>query len=225
MAQYWQRIDIDPALVATYAALLTAIRYRTQAAAVAREPIQRDIDLRKRLEMDLVLHRLWRDLEKLAIKSSARADGLIRARIKKTQVRPDTPGPHMIDNVLSRPLPSTFPLGMVGIADIDVLDRTVNPRAPQAGPFWLAQEFGTRAHIGRKVPGFFQPGRSVASQGEFRVHPYFEQSRGKGTPAMVIKRPIQARHFLRDGAAQAVARHLVDQQQITGRATGSLARL
>jgi hypothetical protein len=131
-------------------------------------------------------------------------------------------------SVKSRPLPSTFPAGAVGIADIEELDKgTINPSAPTKGAYWRAQEYGTTAHVGRIVPGYFGTGpgqaSSPASAAEFRVHPYFEAVlHQRGTPAMVIKRPLQARHFIRDGAAETAVWHAAQETAILDQAVSRL---
>jgi hypothetical protein len=103
-------------------------------------------------------------------------------RLRQTQVRPDTPGPHLRDKIVSRPLPTTVPAGAFGIADLDVLDTAVNPRT--GGIYWRSQEFGLPVLPQRPAPGFFQPGHARPNQAEFRVHPYFEQmTYARGMPA------------------------------------------
>jgi hypothetical protein len=55
------------------------------------------------------------------------------------------------------------------------------------------------------------------------MHPYFEPVyRTRGTPAMVIKRPLEARHFLRDGVKVAVAFHTAREAAIVDRAIAAL---
>jgi hypothetical protein len=88
-------------------------------------------------------------------------------------------------------------LGAVGIGSIEELDTVVGT---DGRPFWRTQEYGSDHNVGRIVFGLFQPGDSQPDQGEFRVHPVFVPGEGG---AMIIRRPIPARHFLRAGTAAA----------------------
>lgn len=212
MARFYARIEPDPALARGYIFLLDAIAAYTARGDVVDAAATRAI-----------LNDVWQQFERLGPRAAAKADEFIRARIASTQVRPDASG-RMRGAVISRPMPSTFPAGALGIADLDELDRqVVNPTATGAGSYWRAQEYGTTAHVGRRVPGYFQPGQSRPSAAEFRVHPYFGAVLGaRGTPAMVIKRPLEARHFLRDGADKAVAWHVSESSRILA---GAVSRL
>lgn len=87
--------------------------------------------------------------------------------------------------------------GAVGIGAIGELDSVVGT---DGKPYWRAQEFGYTGNVGRVVLGFFQPGSSAPSQAQFRQHGVFVAGDG---PPMHIQRPIQARHFMREGAAAA----------------------
>jgi hypothetical protein len=139
-------------------------------------------------------------LAALAIRTAAVADASIRRHIDQTQVRADTSKQrHMRDNIRSRhvPLPGVAEAGVVGIADMSELNKT----ARGGGAYWDAQEFGTDAHVGRTVRGYFMPGRARPSQADFRVHPEF-QAAGRG-PQMTIAKPIEERGFLRDGIEDA----------------------
>lgn len=213
MARFYFRIEPDPRLLRGYTAILDAIDIyyaigdRARAAA-----------------LDAALQQMFARVDLLAKRTAVTADNTIRARIAATQKRPSTPGPHMRDHIHSVPLPSTVPGGAVGIANLDELDKVVNPRT--GGAYWLAQEIGTgrtdnetgitmpsqKAGVfgGPRKPvlGFFQPGDSRANESQFRVHPYFQQEPyRKGIPAMVVRREIQPRHFLRDGAEVAYQQH------------------
>lgn len=204
MARYWRRIEPDPELALAYRDLTLAIRY-FEAAGLRAEAAK----------LRLVLLRLWEDYEKLGARASAKADAFVRSRLRNTQVRPDASG-RLRSAIRSRPLPvgagglgGLLPAGAIGIVDLDELDRlVVDPDDRQKRPYWRAQEYGTSAHVGRIVPGYFQPGSADPSAAEFRVHPYFKPVfYTRGTPAMLIQRPLRARHFLRDGTADAVVWH------------------
>lgn len=207
MARYFTRIEPDPKLAVGYVELLDAIRDYTAKGRIADAAAVR-----------AVLADMWAEYERLGIRAAAKADSFVRNRIRQTQVRPDASG-RLRSSIASHPLPSTFPAGAIGIADLDQLDRG----ATQAGPYWRAQEYGTTAHVGRVVPGYFQPGSARPDPAQFRAHPYFEPVQfQRGTPAMVIRRPLRARHFLRDGAAETVVWRAAQEARIQRTAVSRL---
>lgn len=149
--------------------------------------------------LDAALAQFQNDLRNMEVEMAAKAEASVIHHIKRTQVRPDTSkSTHMVDNIVCRPVKTgTVPLGLVGIGEIAALNRT---RRSRGGQYWSAQEFGTDAHVGRILPGYFMPGKVRPSQAEVQQQPEFRrQSRGRGTPAMVIKEPIHERGFLRRG--------------------------
>jgi hypothetical protein len=76
------------------------------------------------------------------------------------------------------------------------------------------------------VPGFFMPGGAKPSQAEFRQHPYFEQMPyARGMPALVRKRPLAARYYLRDGSRRFAAWHAAEFNRIITQAGAALLRL
>lgn len=138
-------------------------------------------------------------MAKAAIEAAVVADAVATNVLKSTQVRPDTSKQrHLEDNFVSRHTPTgAVELGVAGLFEEKVLNRA----ATRGGKtYWEAQEFGTDAHVGRQVRGFFMPGRARPSQGDFRVHPEFQAGKG---PRMTIRRPIQERAFLRRGVEAA----------------------
>lgn len=211
MARFYAYLEPDPELVEAYVALVQTIKvYSAKGmptqAAQARAAYQR----------------MLRDYELLSRRGAAKADIFIRDRLRQTAVRPPTSG-RLAAAVQSVPMSGVAAAGGgVAIASIRKLDTlAVDPRFKDSGAYWRAQEYGTDAHVGRVVPGYFMPGRSAPSAGEFRNHPYFEQAgRGiggkapKGTPAMVITRPLHARHFLRDGTAAFAVWHALQTTRI-----------
>lgn len=229
--RFYQRLNAPRGLAAGYVALLDAMDAYAARAAVATLPAERAVLLAKREQVRQILTRMWKEYEKLGVDGAIKADELIRARIRATAVRPPTSG-RLESGIISRPLPTTWPAGAVGIADIDALDKAaVNPRFHAAGPYWRTQEYGYAGHVGRRVPGYFQPGGARPSGAEFRVHPYFEQVGGaggrapRGTPAMVIRKPIEARHFLRDGTDDMLAWRQLGISRINRNAISALARI
>lgn len=154
------------------------------------------------LAIDVVLKEVQTRVKIAAAETAAEADKQIVTLIKSSQVRPDPPksrgGVRLEDGIRSRPLITALAGGGVGIASIDLLDKVADS---SGRPYWRAQEFGSTHLVGRKIKGFFQPGRSPAQGGLFRTHPTFElDSEG---PQMLITRPIPERAFLREGALTA----------------------
>jgi hypothetical protein len=145
--------------------------------------------------------RIERDIARIATES-------VRRRIQLTAKRPDggRVSGNLADHVLSAPLPSTPPIAGIGIGSLAELDKVVNPNRTSKVAYWRAQEEGSRAAVGRELTGLYYGagfgGGSPPSQALFRQHPLFRVGRG---PTMRIRRPIQARHFLRDGSADAEA--------------------
>lgn len=175
------------------------------------------------------------ELRVLATKTAREADSRMRARLRSTQVRPDTgASPHLAALLRSRPLQRFGPVqtGEVGVADEAWLDKAINPHSPGYGPYWRAQEHGTGtpevpSQIGRILRGYFYgtgytdptPPRAQY-RGGGGPHPIFVSGRASKLPGSVsggigprggrggygtISREIQGRHFIRDGANSALA--------------------
>lgn len=159
-----------------------------------------------------------KELNAIALRTAATADAAMRSRLKSSAVRsPTGVAPHLSSLLVSRPLqPNT---GWVGVARKSTLDRAINPNTPGYGPYWRAQEYGTGSsevpsQTGRTIVGFFygagakgqgsRPARVYAGGGG--PHPVFIPGSqragpkggkgGKGT----IRKEIEGRHFIRDGA-------------------------
>lgn len=140
-------------------------------------------------------------MRKAGIEAALIADATATRMVKATQVRPDTTKQrHLEDNIVSRHIVTPIELGAVGLFDESVLNRTRAGR--RGGTYWEAQEFGTDAHVGREVRGFFMPGHARPSQAQFRVHPEFQATK-KAFSRMTIDRPILERGFLRSGVEAA----------------------
>lgn len=169
-----------------------------------------------------------REMDDLSRATAAEATKAIKEKLKTTAKRPDTGvGPHLRDLIRCRPLSvGGFTTGSVGIADIGELNKAVNPLGPQYGPYWFAQEEGSTRNVGREITGFFfgtgyAGPPSPPDPAQSRQHPIFVTGAqgaaafggagfdgGAGVAGgrgrrMLIQRPIQARHFIRDGANQA----------------------
>lgn len=147
--------------------------------------------------------RIERDIAAMATQS-------IRNKIRQSAKRPSGgESGEMASHVLSAPIPSYPSIAGVGVASFAELDKTVNPNRSSQEPYWRTQEYGYAGAVGRELHGLYYnagfAGRGVpANPAEFRVHPLF-RAEGPKLPKMVIRRPIQARYFLRDGAAEAEA--------------------
>lgn len=211
MAGYFAYLQPDPKLVDAYVAMVRTIDiYRAKGMIAEAELAQR------------AYRRMVKDYEDLAIRGAVKADDFIRSRLRTTAVRPPTGG-NLERAIKSEPMKLPFPGGGVDIASLDALDKgAVNPRT--GGIYWRSQEYGLPVIPGqRPAPGYFMPGYSAPNQGAFRLHPYFGQMRyAKGMPALVRRRALQARHFLRDGADEFAAWHAMESARINRRAISSL---
>jgi hypothetical protein len=195
---YFEVLGAPQGLLQTYAGLQRAIERCLGNAAKSKDPAVKAYWTGSAATLVAARRRFESRLQSLAVDTANVATAAVRSNIASTQVRPDTSSStHMRDNIVSRPVATARPLGIVGIADMSALNRTKRSRGT---PYWAAQEFGTDAHVGRILPGYFMPGRSRPSAAEFRVHPEFRrQSRGRGVPAMRVTKPIEERGFLRTG--------------------------
>lgn len=223
---YFKVLGPPRGLANGYRMLLEAERNYRRAAAQTQDRNLRRFNLNRANILGDAATRMRQQLEALANTGAVRADEVIRSNIARTMVRPGTNSKdkrsHMADNILSRPIRTTLPSGSFGIADISELDKT---RRAGTEPYWRAQEFGTDAHVGRIVPGYFQPGNSRPSAAQFRAHPAFEAVLyTRGTPAMRIQRPIQERSFLRDGVAAIATWRVRELERIEADALRAIAR-
>lgn len=165
------------------------------------------------------------EMQILALGTAKLADRNIKARIDATQKRPSTGNkPGLRGSIVSRPIRiGGMSLGAVGIADTTLLDALRNPRTPEYGSFWRAQEHGTGgevpSQVGRRIYGLFMGagGASEPPRRQYRgggPHPVFVPTKGgsnvaaskggKGGPGE-ISVEIAGRHFIRDGANAARA--------------------
>lgn len=159
-----------------------------------------------------------RNLDRAAtIGAQAAARGM-KGVLKQTQLRPDTDRkPHLRELLHSKPavIPGLrgFATGSVAIGDIDQLEKAIDPDFPQHGSYWRAQNYGTTAHVGREIHGFFHgPGGSMsrplaalAGGGTMQHDPMFSPSskisgpRGGGGGRGMIRVPLKPRHFIERG--------------------------
>lgn len=211
---FYTRLEPDPSLARGYVFLLDAIDAYTAKGRLLEAAAVR-----------VIFRKMTADYELLGKRAPLKADSYIRDRIKLTAVRPPNTG-NLMASVQSRPIPTTFPAGATAIADLEVLEAgAVNPRS--GGVYWRAQEYGLPVDPDAKpVPGYFMPGYSAPDQAQFRLHPYFQQfGYAKGMPALVRKRPLHARYYLRDGTNLFVAWHQSESARINRRALSSLAAI
>lgn len=169
-----------------------------------------------------VAYRIFnRELGELARDCSAIAEVEMRRHLDRSAKRKATGvGPHLRSKLRARPFDvgvGPFQTGAVGIGDEDAMNDLVDPEFPGAGPYWQTQEYGSTAHVGREIRGFFfdarftnptRPARGYTGNKAI-AQPLFLPgsvatgprggSGGKGT----IRQPIRARHFIRNGARDA----------------------
>jgi hypothetical protein len=154
-----------------------------------------------------------------AIRGGEVAKRAMRSRFDRTKTpRAARGGSPLRSALVARRAAYPIPTGAVGIADLDRLNAVINPFTPSYGPYWRAQEYGTGAdgvpsQVGRRIHGFFtdrsgigNAQRPVAGGGTHArfissssPHALLGPRGGSGGPG-VIRREIQGRHFIRDGA-------------------------
>jgi hypothetical protein len=195
---YFDVLDPPRGLGQLYAVLVAHTRTFGTEAAAANYPAAKAYWNGWRLAFQKGIVDLEVTMAKAAVEASLVADAVAKNVLKATQVRPDTSkSRHLEDTFFSRHTPTpVVELGVAGLFD----ERALSKASRGGGIYWEAQEFGTDAHVGREVRGFFMPGRSRPSQADFRVHPEFQATKG---PRMTIGRPIQERGFLRRGVEAA----------------------
>jgi hypothetical protein len=174
---------------------------------LALNPRIRRFAQRERRKVLLAYDQFNRDLETLAQRTAQQVDLEIQRQLARTAKRPDTrTKPHIRDHIVSRPSRlAGIPTGWVGTADIDELDKVVNPLSPGYGPYWRTQEEGYTGHVGRRIHGLFfgagmsgggEPPRAVY-RGGGGPHPIFVAS-PIGGPG-VIQESIAPRRFIANG--------------------------
>lgn len=196
--------------------LLATVRRQ---AARTRNPRRRAALAATEAEIRLVQLRYSEDMDRAAIRGGEVAKKGMKARFDRTKTpRAARGGSHLRNALLARKAIYPIPTGAVGIADLDALNKIVNPFSPSYGPYWRAQEYGTGAgevpsQVGRRIHGFFTDAsgigdaqRPVAGGGTHArfiasssPHAILGPRGGQGGPGL-IRREIQGRHFIRDGA-------------------------
>lgn len=211
MAEYVRIFVIDN-IDAIHAAFLRLRREVVTTNARDRAARRRPTALNTQAELELLYAKFNRDLDRAASTSAARATRAIKSRIEQTRVRPETDKPrHLADMVKSRRahIVRGVATGAVGIADVAELNKAIDPDFPSGGTYWEAQEYGTFAHMGRRITGYFYGGDAPIApprEAQFRVHSAFSPEglltgpRGGRGGRGTIRRPLMARRFIRDGA-------------------------
>lgn len=183
------------------------------------------------VKIDAIIAQMRSEMDAAAIRSAAEADRLIVQYLDAGRVRPRRPHGHSGDlgaHVISRPQATTLPIGAFDVADIDELDRTINPDTPGYGTYWRSVEYGfNRGQASAKpIPGYFMPGYSRPDANQSRVHPYFEQMPySRGMPALVVTNPQPAVKFLEKGTAAVVPFAMRQRAAIHNRAITALKTL
>lgn len=208
-------------------ATLNAYQHLTKTAAIAYAAGLTTVGVK----VDAIIAKLLADMDQLAIDSALRADREIKAQLSAGMVRKRKPAGFSGDlesHIRSRPLPTTLPIGSFGIADIDELDRTINPATPGYGTYWRSVEYGfNRGQASSKpVPGYFMPGYARPDATQFRAHAYFEQMPySKGMPALRPINPQPAVKFLEKGSAAVVSWHVRERTRIQSQAISAITTL
>lgn len=167
--------------------------------------------------------RFNQQLDAVAASTAIDATQAIKDRLEATKRRPDNAlqKHHLRDMIVCRPLRAgKLATGAVGIAELRQLERATNPFDPSGFAYWVVQEEGTTANVGRELRGLFYdagitgPRRPTPGYtGTPDAQPIFISGSKGGTRTGavggkgVIRQPIRARHFIRDGAAAAERRH------------------
>lgn len=157
------------------------------------------------------------DVNRVAVEMTGASEGIIIQKIFETRNAQRPLTGNLESHIVSKP----GPLGLVEVGILAELEKIVNPRG--YGTFWRAQEYGTGVttaggeiptQIGRLLPtGLFQPSGSPPDPGQ--------QGLGRGKDAAFVPDrnaaeasaaritvDLPARHFMRDGFADASVAYL-----------------
>lgn len=181
-------------------------------------------------------------LRQAAEKAAVRAIKGMRERLEGTRERvPTGTVPALQDLLEARPLDlGQRETGAVGVGNVQLLNRAINPHSRGYGTYWRAQEYGTgqgevRSQIGRILYGSFQTAggsEMTAPMAEYAggggPHPVFksgyspsvdgQRMSGLGT----IGKEIRAKHFIKFGADEAAVMWRVDVAEVQTRALDRL---
>lgn len=159
---------------------------------------------------------LLRDVNLVAAEMTGLADGEIVKRILETHNRVSRPATGDMEAHIRS---EAGPLGLVRVALIDELEKIVNPNG--YGPFWRAQEYGTGgdvpSQVGRRFLGTFEPSGEppdAAQRGLGQGHDIAFLPGGSKPGLGRISVELPARHFLRDGTAEAAVQYQRKMQEV-----------
>ncbi len=178
-------------------------------------------------QAQVIQTRFAANLDRIAVAIAAEADTLIKAKLKAATLRPPTGNrPGLQDGIHSAHVSTgRVSFGVVEVGLIDELQKVVGDVS--GVPFWKTQEFGSQHNIGRRIVGFFvgAGGQSVPNpiEGSARVHPAFQSDPAGGLGT--IRRPIPAKHFMRDGTREAEVHWRALVQVAVQQASNELARI
>lgn len=197
--------------------------YRILDAEMTRLRARRDpIGKAQFIQVGNILRFLRAELDVIGKQTAAAATANILRHIRATAVRPDQGRKRPVrlaDAIVSRPIATTLPAAGVGIADIGELDKVVGP---DGTPFWAAQEFGSDHIVGARVVGWFEPSHMGPDPAAFRQDADFVPSSHKGTPMMIVKKPIEERGFLRQGVEDAARTRIVRLNTVQSQVVASM---
>lgn len=182
-------------------------------------------------------------LRKVAIDGSVRATKGMIERLDSNRARPSSGStPALRDVVEANPLPSIgdYETGAVGVGNVEILNRAVNPHSRGYGTFWRAIEYGTGqggvpSQVGRILYGSFTAaggGDATPPMPQYAggggPHPVFisgyrpssggDRTSGLGT----IGKEIEPRHFIRYGADAAAVQWRAEISALQDRAIENL---
>lgn len=186
------------------------------------------------IEISILIRDVRVRMDYIAMQTAAVARDSVRFHIGATRKRPRSvagvsQSGRLDSGIVAKPLPVVLPRGGggVGVGQIEALEAaTAGGHRTKSGYnyYWRTQEDGSDAMVGRYLYGVFQPGERRPSGSEFRQHPIFEERRYYPgiRYKMLVTRPVQARHFLKDGAGEA---YLFRHEQIAAAERVMVARL
>lgn len=183
-------------------------------------------------------------LRNAAEKAAERAMKGMIERLDSTRRRAETgSSPAIRDLVEANPLNTgQFQTGAVGVANVELLNRAINPHSRGYGTYWRALEYGTGqgqvpSQVGRILYGSFtaaggtDPTPPMAEfAGGGGPHPVF-RSGGVGVTSVdgertiglgTIGKEIEAKHFIKYGADEAAVQWRAEIAAVQSRALDEL---
>lgn len=199
-------------------------------------------------DLRLAYRHFTEGLQQAAEKGAAGATKGMKERLKGTQRRPSSgTAPPLEDLLEAAPIRvGNHESGAVGVANVELLNRAVNPHSRGYGPYWRALEYGTGqgdvpSQVGRILYGSFTgPGGASPTPpaaeyaGGGGPHPVFVSHRA-GEPTSLggervvglgtIGKEIEAKRFIRFGADAASVKWRSDIAAVQVRALRELREI